>query len=468
MKKVFINLSLSIMLLTASGISTIAQAALPPEAEGKPMNSLSPMLKKIMPAVVNVAAQGEVFVPSYPKRGNPPPEQPPNPEALPQVPFGSMRDFASLGSGVIVNASKGYVLTNAHVIDKAKTITVTLSDGRDFQAKLIGKDTASDIALLQIPAENLTAMPLGDSDKLQVGDFVVAIGNPFGLNQTVTSGIVSALQRSDLGIEGPKGVENFIQTDASINPGNSGGALVNLQGQLIGINTAILAPEGGNIGIGFAIPIDMAQTIMTQLIQYGEIKRGLMGVIVQNLTPDLAKGFNLPASTTGAVVTQVSVNSPAAKSGLKVGDVITWVDGKKVISAAMVRNAVGLLRVGSKVELKVLRGDDRNLTLTLSTEDAERYLDQQKQQNPFLFGLTMQDFDRQSTLEGHIKGVLILNVSKNSAAWRAGLQRGDVILSANEIPVTNISELNAAVVKNKNHLLLNIMRNSGALFVILD
>ncbi|MDX2164038.1 MAG: Do family serine endopeptidase [Gammaproteobacteria bacterium] len=412
--------------------------------------SIAPMLKKIMPAVVNIAAQGEIPV-----------------AGSPNMPYGQTRDFASLGSGVIVDAAKGYVITNNHVIEKAKTITITLSDGRDFKAKLIGTDPGTDIAILQIPAQNLTAMPIGNSDHLQVGDFVAAIGCPFGLNQTVTSGIVSALERGSLGIEGPQGLESFIQTDASINPGNSGGALVNLNGQLIGINTAILTPEGGNIGIGFAIPINMAKTIMTQLIQYGSVKRGLMGVIVQDLTPDLAEGFGVSNTTKGAIVTQISPNSPAQKAGLEIGDIIQSVNGLPSESASAVRNSVGLLRVGANVNLGLLR-KGKKMSLELTTADPDKYVENSHTENPYLFGLALRDFDQQTPAQGHITGVQISFVSKNSPAWRAGLQPGDVIRSANQTPVKNIRELQDAAEKNDKALLLNIIRGSGALFVVLD
>ncbi len=445
-------------------------AGFPPDANAQ---SLSPMLKKIMPAVVNVAAQGEIVLPTTIK--NPQDQNAQSQDKsqdqngnndAPYSPYGKLRQFATLGSGVVVDAAKGYVLTNNHVIEHAKTITVTLSDGRHFKAKLIGADPASDIAVLQIPADHLTAMPLGNSDQVEVGDFVVAIGNPFGLNQTVTSGIISALQRGSLGIEGPQGVENFIQTDASINPGNSGGALVNLRGQLIGINTAILSPEGGNVGIGFAIPDNMAQVIMGQLIQYGSVKRGLMGVIVQDVTPDLAKAFDISGKK-GAVITQVSPDSPAAGAGLKVGDIIQKFNNQQIESANEVRNAVGVLRVGAKIQLQVLR-DGKTRDIALTTADPDQYLDAEKNQNPFLFGLSLTDFDQQTPVQGRVVGVQILNVSKNSAAWRAGLQRGDVIVSANQISVTNVGELQKAASKDKKHLLLNILRGNGALFVVLD
>lgn len=470
MRKLISFAFISLVIITGSITSSNTYASLPPNAIISNQPSLAPMLQRVMPTVVNVAAQGEMIVPISPhmsKRPQSPaaPDDDNNESRL--SPYGALREFASLGSGVIVDAAKGYILTNAHVISQAKTITVTLSDGRSFKAKLIGNDPASDIAVIQIQADKLMAMPLGDSDKLNVGDFVVAIGNPFGLNQTVTSGIISALKRGQLGIEGPQGLENFIQTDASINPGNSGGALINMQGQLIGINTAILAPDGGNIGIGFAIPINMAHTIMGQLIEYGSVKRGLMGVIVQDLTPDLAKGFKLSGDTNGAIVTQVSPNSPAQKAGLQPGDIIQEVNGTKVSNASAVRNAVGLLRVKARLEVKLLR-QGKMITVELTTADPERYLADAEAQNPFLFGLALRNFDEQTPLQGHLTGVIVMHVSKNSAAWRAGLIRGDVIVSANQIPVKSVIELEQAAAQDKKHLLLNVVRGNGALFVILE
>jgi len=449
------------------GLQT-AQAATPPVQP----TSLAPVLKPIMPAVVNIAAQGEIMVPAPLKRGRPPE---PSDEEGSATPYGTLKEFASLGSGVVLDAQKGYILTNAHVVEKAKTITITLSDGRTTKAKLVGSDALSDIAVIQVPLESLekpkdgnklTSMPLGNSDKLAVGDYVIAIGNPFGLTQTVTSGIISALQRGSLGIEGQNGVENFIQTDASINPGNSGGALVNMQGELIGINTAILSPEGGNIGIGFAIPINLARTIATQLIEYGSVKRGLMGIIVQDLTPNLANAFN-QSNIKGALISQVTLNSPAAKGGLQPGDIIEELNGEKIETAAAVRNAVGLLRVGAKIQLKILR-QGKTVNLDIITADPEQYMEKAQKQNPFLFGLSLRDFDQQTPMQGRVTGVQLVYVSKNSAAWRAGLMPGDVIVSANEINVKSIEELEKAASKNDKHLLLNVLRGSAGMFVVLD
>lgn len=411
--------------------------------------SLSSMLKTIMPTVVNVSAQGEI-----PRVDNPFAE--PNSRQSTQP-----RRFEALGSGVIVDAKDGYILTNAHVLRDVRTITITLSDGRVFTAKLVGTDPPSDVAVLQIKADRLTAIPLGNSDALKVGDFVAAIGNPFGLSQTVTSGIVSALQRSGLGIEG---YENFIQTDASINPGNSGGALVNLQGQVIGINTAIFAPSGGNIGIGFAIPINMARSVMAQLVKYGSVKRGLMGVIVQDLTPTLATAFHI-SNPAGALVSQVTLNSPASAAGIKAGDLILSVDGSTIQNAAQVKNMVGLLRVGSRVTLKVLR-NNKTINMSLDTADPQQYMEAAEQRNPFLFGVAFINFDQMTPAMGRVQGVQIIRINENSMAWRSGLRPGDVIISANQMLVTTTTQLQQIAQQSKNELLLNILRGDGAAFVV--
>jgi serine protease Do len=459
MKRIVLFPLFSLFIITSTIFSEESQASTVLGAE----TSIAPMLKKIMPAVVNIAAQGETIVPTTPNSKKPDNNNQDNNTPLP---YGSLREFASLGSGVVIDAEKGYIITNAHVVDKAKTITVTLSNGESFKAKLIGSDSASDVAIIKIPVGKLTAMPIGNSDDLQVGDFVAAIGDPFGLSQTATTGIVSALQRGSLGLEGPQGLESFIQTDASINPGNSGGALVNFKGQLIGINTAILSPEGGNIGIGFAIPINMARAVVEQLIKYGSVKRGLMGVIVQDLTPDLATGFNVPEAK-GAVITQVSPNSPAAKVGLRVGDIVQTLNGHEMLTASSVRNAVGLLRVGAKIELQVLR-HGKTVDITIVTADPEQYIKKIEQDDPFLFGLSFRNFDQQTPAQGHVIGVQIVYVSKNSAAWRQGLIPGDVIVSANQESVKTIAELQKIAQQNDKHLLLNVLRGSSAMFVVLD
>ena len=327
-----------------------------------PLPSLAPMLKRVAPAVVNIATEGRVTV-----RPNPLFKDPFFRKFfdLPKQP--RQRRTQSLGSGVIVDAVRGHIVTNAHVIDRADSITITLQDGRQFSAKVIGSDPEADVAVIQIPARNLTAASLADSDQLQVGDFVVAIGNPFGLGQSVTSGIISALGRSGLGIEG---YEDFIQTDASINPGNSGGALVNLRGELVGINTAILAPSGGNIGISFAIPTNMVQRLVQQLVRFGKVDRGQLGVTVQDLNAQLAATFGLNVNQ-GAIVTEVLPNSSAARVGLQRGDVVTALNNKPIRDASALRNAIGLLRVGDRLVLDLVRkGQPLRLTTRVGSRPA--------------------------------------------------------------------------------------------------
>ena len=325
-----------------------AQAAAPiPEVAGAAVPSLAPMLARVTPGVVNIAVRGRV------REQNPLLQDPFFRRFfdLPQNQRLQERETQATGSGVIVDAARGYVLTNGHVVENATRIEVTTKDNRRLTARLLGRDADTDVAVLQIPADNLTAVPMGDSDRLQVGDFVLAIGNPFGLGQTVTSGIVSALGRSGLGIEG---YEDFIQTDASINPGNSGGPLVDLQGACIGINTAILAPGGGNIGIGFAVPINMARRVLEQIVRYGEVQRGRIGVAIQDLTPDLAQAMK-SGHTTGAVIARVDPGSPAERAGLRRGDLVVAVDGTPVHSGTQLRNTIGLTRIGSDVGLTIDR-----------------------------------------------------------------------------------------------------------------
>jgi len=329
------------LLLLVTLLPGLAAAKAPP-----PGDSLAPMLERVLPAVVNVSTRSVVRLRRTPLLDDPFFRQFFN---LPDV--ARERESQSLGSGVIVDAAKGYVVTNHHVVDGADEITVTLRDGRSLTAEVVGRDPEADIALLHIKADKLTALPPADSDALRVGDFAVAIGNPFGLGQTVTYGIVSALGRSGLGIEG---YENFIQTDASINPGNSGGALVSTDGRLVGINTAIVGPAGGNIGIGFAIPSNMAHAITTQLAEHGAVQRGELGVMIQDLTPELAGAFGLTQSG-GAVIARVVPGSSAERAGLRAGDIVTEVDGHPVANGAALRTAIGVVRVGSDIHLAVMR-----------------------------------------------------------------------------------------------------------------
>ncbi len=415
--------------------------------------TLAPMLEKTTPAVVNISTTGKVIVrdpffddPFF-RRFFDVPEQ------------RRERRISGLGSGVIVDANDGYIVTNSHVIDKAEDIVVTLEDGQRFNAKVIGKDPGADIAVIQIDAERLTEIALGDSDNLRQGDFVVAIGNPFGLGQTVTSGIVSALGRSGLGIES---YEDFIQTDASINPGNSGGALVNLRGELIGINTAIYGSGGGNIGIGFAIPVNMARQIISQLVEHGEVRRGRLGFVVQDLTPELAEAFGV-ARKKGVVVARVEAKSPAQQAGIKVGDVITAVNGREVDNSAQVRNEIGLLRVGSEVEIEVLR-DGKTRSLTASVGRHTTYTVSGNTLSEKLAGAKFSEAQEDPSRRT-AAGIEVVQARGKAAS--AGLRKGDIVISVNRERVKTIKDMKAAIKKNPEALLLNIQRASRGLFILI-
>jgi Do/DeqQ family serine protease len=370
MKRVFSALVVSgwVYLMTGAANTVLGGAPIP-ELGGTPIQSLAPVVSRITQGVVGISVRGRV-------REDNPLLQDPMFRRFFNMQQPIERETQATGSGVIVDAAQGYVMTNAHVVENANSIEVTTKDNRRLKAKLVGRDPDTDIAVLQLSANNLTAVPIGDSYRLQVGDFVLAIGNPFGLGQTVTSGIISALGRSP-GIEG---YEDFIQTDASINPGNSGGPLVDLQGRVVGINTAILAPSGGNIGIGFAVPINMARQVMDQLIRYGEIKRGRIGVAIQDLTPDLAQALGT-RYTQGAVIARVEPGSPAERAGLRTNDLVVAINGAPMRSGSELRNRVGLSRIGDEVELTVERGgSERNVTVRVEqvTSTAQRQRSRQR------------------------------------------------------------------------------------------
>ncbi len=459
MKQVF-RITLScLLLICASLFSELSLSAGPIDA------SIAPMLQKALPSVVNIRAQikitdfntlREIQKLRQQRSNNNQDNNSNDDQPVPDT-------FVSVGSGVILDAKNGYILTNAHVVTDAQIIAVTLGDGRHYTAKLIGSDKPSDVALLQIKAKNLTAAIIGDSNKLKVGDFVAAIGNPFGLSQTVTSGIVSALGRTTLGIEN---YENFIQTDAPINPGNSGGALIDMQGQVVGINTAILAPDRGSIGIGFAIPINMAKSVMDQLIEYGNVKRGVLGISAQDITPELASAFNI-TDTQGAAVTQVTPNSPAQQSGLQVGDVIVSVNNVPIKNASDVVNTIGFLRVDSKTNIDILRNNKR-ITVSVTLSDPKKRKQTIEQQNPFLYGIGLKEFQVYSPTQGNIRGVLVVSVEEDTNAWRSDLRAGDVIISANKQPVATVDDLKAAASKSNNVLLLNVLRGPGAIFLVIN
>jgi len=432
--------------------SFTATASLPVSIDGQNLPTLAPMLKKALPGVVNIATESRVRVARDPFFDDPILRR-----------FFEMpqrrreRRTQSLGSGVIVDAKKGYIITNSHVIDKADKITVTLHDGRQMVAKLIGRDKDTDVAIIQIKADRLTALPMTNSDSLQVGDFVIAIGNPFGLGQSVTSGIISGLRRSGLGIEG---YEDFIQTDASINPGNSGGALVNLRGELVGINTAILSRSGGNIGIGFAIPANMVKSLMEQLIEYGEIKRGLLGLSVQDINEDLARAFGLKTSR-GVVVTRVVDGLSAHHAGIQTGDIILNINQRPVANAATMRNAIGLLRVEQEVNIEILRsGNQLQLTAVITEPVLSRI--RAEKIHVRLRGAILGEIPEGADLSG----ILITEINTGSPAWDAGLREGDIITSINRKPVSTIKAL-TSIAANSQSLLLNIRRGNNALFLLL-
>jgi len=429
-----------------------AAAALPSQVPGQAaLPSLAPMLEKVLPAVVSVQVEGTAVqsqrIPEELKKyfGDDAPDQ--------------AQPFEGLGSGVVIDAAKGYVLTNNHVISHADKISVQMNDGREFDAKLIGGDDQSDIALLQLQnPTGLTQIAIADSDKLRVGDFAVAVGNPFGLGQTATSGIVSALGRSGLNLEG---LENFIQTDASINRGNSGGALLNLNGELIGINTAILAPGGGSVGIGFAIPSNMARTLAQQLIEFGEVKRGLLGIKGTEMSADIAKAFNLNVQR-GAFVSEVLPNSGSAKAGVKSGDVIVSLNDKPLSSFAELRSRIATTEPGATVKLGILR-DGKPLDLQVTLDKSTSSSASAEMIAPALQGATLSD----GQLKDGTKGITLDSVEKSSPAAQAGLHENDVIIGVNRVRVQSIAEMRKVLAGKPSVIALQIVRGNDTLYILL-
>ncbi|XDF77384.1 Do family serine endopeptidase [Aliivibrio fischeri] len=454
MKKPLLVLGALTLSISAILAPIQSQAALPIAVDSQQLPSLAPMLEKITPAVVSIAVEGTqvskrhipeqfrfFFGPDFPS------------EQVQEQPF------RGLGSGVIVDAKKGYIVTNHHVINNAEKILVQLHDGREYTAELIGSDELSDIALLKLEeAKNLTEIKLADSDNLRVGDFSVAIGNPFGLGQTVTSGIISALGRSGLNLDN---FENFIQTDAAINSGNSGGALVNLNGDLIGINTAILGPNGGNVGIGFAIPSNMVRNLSEQILEFGHVKRGILGVQGGELTPELAEAFDYETNH-GAFVSQVVPDSAADKAGIQAGDILISINGKKIQTFGELRAKVATLGAGKKVTLGLIR-DGKEKTVTATLKEAEQIKAQAENLHNGLKGAELQN----TTQSDPVKGVKISNVEKASMAQRYGLQKDDIIIGVNRKPVKNLQQFRKLLESKPPVLALNIQRGEHTLYLVI-
>lgn len=458
-KKIQKSLLASLVLSTSLfSFSLPSHAALPFLGGEHDVPTLAPMLEQVRPAVVSIMIEGK-------KEGRE------NQLNLPEE-FeyffgpdmfggrGESRQFRGQGSGVIINAAKSYVLTNHHVVEGADKITVKLEDGREFKAKLVGADAMSDVALLQLDgASNLTEIKMADSDKLRVGDFTVAIGNPFGLGQTVTSGIVSALGRSTGYSD--KGYENYIQTDAAVNQGNSGGPLINLKGELIGINTAIISPSGGNAGIAFAIPSNMANNLVQQIIEFGEVKRGMLGIKGGELNASLAKEFNLEAQQ-GAFVSEVLDGSAADKAGIKAGDVITALNGQKISSFNELRAKIATSGAGKEVELTYLRDGKSNKVKVVLQSDGQTQVSVESLL-PALQGAQLANYQQKE-----LQGVQIIKIEKASEAELRGLKQGDIIVGVNRRAVENLSQLRKILDDKPSAIALNIVRDKSKLFVIIQ
>ena len=454
MRKAVTRLTVTLSLLVTVFATTVpSYAALPFFSKDKDeLPSLAPMLDETTPAVVSIAVVGSqqsrqrlpdvfrhFFGPNAPREQT------------------QERPFRGLGSGVIIDAEKGYIVTNHHVIDNANEITVTLKDGRELEAKKIGADPQSDIALLQVDSDNLVALELANSDELRVGDFVIAVGNPFGLSQTVTSGIVSALGRSSLNIEG---YEDFIQTDAAINRGNSGGALVNLRGELVGINTAIFGPGGGNVGIGFAIPSNMMKNLVDQIIEFGEVRRGLLGISGGDVDAGLAEAMNLSVNR-GAFVREVTPDSAADDAGINAGDIIVAINGNDIEGFQELRAKVGSLGAGTQIELSLLR-DGKRKTVDVTLGSAEAAVLSAEEIHPGLSGATLTN----GTTQQGVSGVVVSDIEDRSPAQRSGLVEGDVIIGVNRNPITSVRELSDYLNEKEGVIALNIKRGKTSLYLV--
>ena len=423
-------------------------AALPNEINYQPISSLAPLVKQVAPAVVNIRVSQTVTRRS-----------PYNDEmfrrffGMPNNP-GNSREVQSAGSGVIVDAINGYILTNHHVIEGAEKIQISLINGETLDAEVIGSDPATDIALLKVDSKNLIDIKIGDSDIVQVGDFVIAIGNPFGLSHTVTSGIVSALGRTGIS---NNGYEDFIQTDASINPGNSGGALVNMKGELVGINSAIISRSGGNVGIGFAVPSEIAQSIMQQILDFGEVRRGLLGVSIQSIDPENASALGVEIDY-GALISSIEPGSAAEKAGLQVDDIIIQIDNEKISNSRELANAIGLKGSGEEVEIQLVRNNNKiNVIAILGQQQLSR-----SEGTDIHPGLVGASFASASTMSGG--GVEVSTVESGSAAFQRGLRSGDLITAVNRQQIENLQQLQK-IAKQSNILFLLIQRDNRMLMI---
>ncbi len=430
--------------------SNIASATLPAFVGEQPLPTLAPLVERVSPAVVNIAVMGQAG-PAHPMCSDP---------FFSQFPQCQNREFRGGGSGVIVDAKNGYILTNHHVVDRADRIRITLLDKRTLDATVIGTDPLSDIAVLKVDPENLHEIPIADSSSARVGDFVVAIGNPFGLQHTVTSGIISALGRSGLNNDN---YEDFIQTDAAINMGNSGGALIDLRGELLGINSAIISNSGGSVGIGFAIPSNMVRNVMEQILEFGEVRRGLLGVSVQSIDPDLAKSLKLNTSG-GALVSQVMPGSAAEKAGIEAGDVVLSVNDEAVTDAASLRLRIGMHSAGESVKIVLLRdGKQKTVSATLGQTAAGPI--SAGEVHPGLAGASFETITPESAGYDGVQGVLVSSVEQGSPAFANGLRPNDLIMRVNRQRVTTTEEL-AEAATDANSLLLQLRRANRSIVLV--
>jgi Do/DeqQ family serine protease len=446
-----------IALAHAALAALLLQAALVHAAAPGGLPTLAPLVNQVTPAVVNISVitrapmeDNPLFRDPFFRRFFNIPDRP------------QQRKEQAAGSGVIVDAARGYVLTNHHVVKDAEQVLVTLKDRRQFTAKIVGSDPGTDVAVVQIEARDLVALKFGDSDQLNVGDYVIAIGNPFGIGQTVTSGIVSALGRSGLS---PEGFEDFIQTDASINPGNSGGALVNLRGELVGINTAIIGPAGGNVGIGFAVPANMSRTVMNQIVRYGEVRRGRLGIEMVDLTPEVAKRLGV-TSLEGVAIVAVQPGSPAGSAGLRERDIITAMNGRAIHTAAELRARLALTAIGEELELRVVRGAETG-AIRVRIAAVQQVSGGDGVAVPQLAGMRVVEIERGSPLYQRIQGLVVASVEEGSRAWAAGLRPADIIYAVNRRRVRTVGELSSALKTVERGYTVSLVRGDFNLSIVI-